>query len=337
MHVRERLTLSSLTTFHIGGPARFVLEVDDVRELGEAVAFAKKEGLPFRALGSGSNVLADEGGYDGVLIRITAGRIELKDDGDDTLLTAEAGALWDDLVKTACANGLWGIENLAGIPGTAGAAPMQNIGAYGAELRDVLVSVETFDGGTGERHTFRNDECEFGYRTSRFKAEPYRIIAGITLRLKRTPQPRLAYKDLAALVALGEKLETPGAIAEAVRGIRAKKFPDVKVLGTAGSFFKNPVIPEGAFASLEKRYPGIPGFPDGKGGVKVPLAWILDNVLHARGRTHGKARLFEAQPLVIVAEHGATSREVIELARSVEDDVHAATGIRIEWEARRLP
>lgn len=337
MRVRENVPLSSLTTFHVGGPARFVLELDDALELPEAVAFAKEQGVSFRALGSGSNVLASESGYEGALIRLTASRVTLAEDGDDVLLIAEAGALWDALVSEACAAGLWGIENLAGIPGTAGAAPMQNIGAYGAELRDTLVSVDTFDGDTGQVTRFVNEECDFGYRTSRFKAEPHRVITGITLRLSRTPEPRLAYKDLAALAAKGEALDTPERIAEAVRGIRSKKFPDVSKLGTAGSFFKNPVIPEAAYAELKERYPGIPGFPDDRNQVKVPLAWILDNVLHARGRTHGKARLFEAQPLVIVAERGASSDDVTELAESVSNDVRDATGIRVEWEAGTLP
>lgn len=336
MRVRENVPLSSLTTFHIGGPARYVLELDDVRELADAVAFAKNKGLPLRVLGSGSNVLAGEAGYEGVLICITASKVEFKDDGDDVLLIAETGALWDELVSLACARGLWGIENLAGIPGTAGAAPVQNIGAYGVELKDTLVSVDTFDADTGQEQRLSAEACEFGYRTSRFKTEPHRIITGTTLRLSRAPRPRLSYKDLAARVAAGDALDTPERIAEAVRAIRAKKFPDVKVLGTAGSFFKNPVIPEAAFALLKERYPELPGFPDEEGHVKVPLAWILDNVLHARGRAQGMARLFEAQPLVIVAEHGAASSDVIALAKGVEDDVRAATGISIEWEARML-
>jgi UDP-N-acetylmuramate dehydrogenase len=338
MRIDEHVPLSSRTTFHIGGPARYLVTASTEDDVRAARAFARERGLPWSVVAGGSNLLASDAGYEGVVIapELQGGEYALsfEDDGDSVTLIGGAGHEWDAVVDAAAARELWGIENLAGIPGTLGAAPVQNIGAYGAELRDTLAWVEALD-ESGAVRRFRNDECAFGYRESRFKRDASLVITKVALRLSRAAKPRLSYKDLAAKAAEGMPLSTPAEVGSAVRSIRSGKFPDLREWGTAGSFFKNPVVTPEAYAELRERYPEIPGFPQAD-GVKVPLAWILDRVLDLRGHALGKARLFQMQPLVIVAERGASAHEVEALAYDVAARVRDATGIDIEREVRSL-
>ena len=331
MTIRERVPLASLTTLQVGGLARFVAECAREGDVREALDFAKKQNLPWRVLGGGSNVLAQDAGYEGVVLRMGIDTQVVEKESERVAITAGAGVSWDALVRVAAANDLWGIENLAGIPGTVGAAPVQNIGAYGSELRDTLSSVFVYDAGTGSARHLGADECGLEYRESRFKREPNLIILSVTLSLSRAASPKLSYKDLAALRAAGKELNTPAHIGEAVRMIRAGKFPDLAELGTAGSFFKNPIIAQEAYDALRARYGGLPGFVSDH-GVKVPLAWILDHVLDLHGFSSGKARLFERQPLVIVTEAGASSKDVDACANEVARRVQEATSITLERE-----
>jgi len=332
MQLREQVPLSLLTTFKVGGAARYVAECRSVEDVREAVAFAVREGLPYSPLGEGSNLLAPDEGYEGMLLHLRIPDFEVRDDG---LVIAGAGVIWDQVVRQAGLRGLWGIENLAGIPGTIGAAPVQNIGAYGAEFADTLVYVDAYDASANEVLRLSATECAFGYRESRFKKEPSLIIASVALQLSRDGAPKVEYKDLAARADAGEPLTTPREIADAVRSVRSYKFPNLQEYGTGGSFFKNPIIPEAAYEALKARYDGIPGFPVA-GGVKVPLAWILDHVLSLRGYALGNASLFKRQPLVLVAHKGATAGDVNALASDVTRKVFDATGIRIEREVRSL-
>ncbi len=249
---------------------------------------------------------------------------------------AAAGVAWDALVRAAAAHELWGIENLAGIPGTVGAAPVQNIGAYGAECANTFAWLECYDTVSNTLLRFDAEACGFGYRESRFKREPNLIILRVALRLTRTGTPNTAYPDLQRLAADGEPLDTPQAIGEAVRRVRSRKFPDLSRNGTAGSFFKNPTITTNAYAHLKLRYSELPGF-ETSAGIKIPLAWILDHVLSLRGFTHGRAWLFENQPLVLVTEFGATAEDVNTLAEIVIEKVFVATGVMIEREVQSLP
>lgn len=332
MQLRENVPLPLLTTFKVGGDARYVAECSSIEDIKEAVAFAKKEGVPYVPLGEGSNILAPDQGYEGVLLHLRIPDFEVLDDG---LVIAGAGVIWDQVVRQAGLRSLWGIENLAGIPGTIGAAPVQNIGAYGAELADTLVYVDAYDVSTDKVLRLSATECAFGYRESRFKKEPSLIITSVALQLSRDGAPSVGYKDLAARADAGERFTTPKEIADAVRSVRSYKFPNLQEFGTGGSFFKNPIIPEAAYEALKARYDGIPGFPV-TGGVKVPLAWILDHVLSLRGYALGNASLFERQPLVLIAHKGATAGDVDTLASDVARKVFDATGIRIEREVQSL-
>ena len=332
MEVRERIPLAVLTTLKVGGPARYVADCTSVEDVRDAVSFAKAHSLPFFPLGEGSNVLASDAGYEGLIIRMRIPGMEVLEDGT---VIAGAGVIWDQVVRQAALRGLWGIENLAAIPGTIGAAPVQNIGAYGAELADTLLYVEALNIATGEIETLDAKECGLGYRESRFKHEPNLLITKVALKLSRDGEPRVNYKDLQARKEAGDALTTPKEIGDVVRGVRAQKFPDLREYGTAGSFFKNPVITNDAYDALRMQYPDMPGFP-GESGVKVPLAWVLDYVLALRGYTKGNASLFIRQPLVLVTNSDACAADVNALAEDVAQKVFDATRISIEREVRTL-
>jgi len=247
-------------------------------------------------------------------------------------IIAGAGARWDDVVDTASKNGIFGIENLAGIPGSLGGAVVQNIGAYGAELSTVFLYADIVDTTSGLTKRISHAEAAFAYRTSFFKTHPEIVIVRVALRLTKSARPNTAYVDVARAQAEGTPLSTPAEIAHAIRAIRAKKFPNASEEGTAGSFFKNPVISHEHASSLGARFPGLPTFPQKDGTVKIPLAWILDHVLSLKGYAQGFVRLYEKQPLVIVAQKGATAQDIDALAHDVAERVLHATDIKIERE-----
>lgn len=341
MTIAENIPIASLTTFKVGGNARYVATCKNEEDIQNALAFARERGLSWRVIGGGSNILASDEGYEGVLIRPLLEEILWSTDSSDEnecIVTAGAGVEWDALVTACCARGLWGLENLAGIPGTVGAAPVQNIGAYGMETADSLIFVESFDAEKGIVSRISKEDCRFGYRESRFKHDPSQIILRVAFSLRRNGTPRTSYADLTARKEAGAVMDTPSSIAATVREIRAQKFPDLSMEGTAGSFFKNPIITAEKYKELKEAFAEMPGFPvlDAPNQIKVPLAWILDHVLNLKGFSQGPVRLFEKQPIVIVASLGATSNEVDTLARDVEQRVLEATGITLEREVRSL-
>lgn len=336
MILRENVPLASLTTLRVGGNARFVVDCESIEDVGKGLAFAREHGLAWSVLGEGSNVLAHDGGYEGAVLLMQIPDIVVTERGNEVLLTAGAGVNWDTLVRDAATRGLWGLENLAGIPGTVGAAPVQNIGAYGAEVKDTLFEVHAIDAETGEACVFGNDACDFGYRDSRFKKQRNLIIVTVSFLLTKDAAPRLEYKDLATAVAEGVEHTTPGAIGTMVRAIRACKFPDLAVVGTAGSFFKNPTVSATSFSVLKERHADLPGFPNNQ-GVKIPLAFVLDRVLNLRGYTEGNVSLFVHQPLVLVATEGATAKEIDVFADQIAARVYEEIGVRIEREVQPFP
>jgi UDP-N-acetylmuramate dehydrogenase len=355
MQLTEHVPLSLLTTLKVGGSARYVATCENEEDITTAIAYARDGGLPWYVISGGSNMLVNDAGYAGVIIRPVLGELsfgEVSASGE-CVVVAGAGVVWDVLVEESVTRGLWGLENLAGIPGLVGGAPVQNIGAYGADVSETLLYVDVFDtskdAGAGATTRLTNAECQFGYRDSRFKHDPSLIILRAGFTLSAQGAPRITYPDLAAYqdAAIkegnGEVLNTPKAIAAAVRTIRSKKFPDLTMYGTAGSFFKNPIISVQKYEELHATYPDLPMFPlmesiagASAGNVKIPLAWILDHVLNLRGYTKGPTHLFERQPLVLVAESGATATDVESLAHEVEQKVFDSVGISIEREVRIL-
>ena len=349
MEFQENIPLSALTTFKIGGPARYFIRAVTAEDVIDASAFAKEKGVPFFAVGAGSNLLASDNGFAGLIIKIEIPGVSFEERATEVLITAGAGERWDAFVDATVKRGLYGLENLSGIPGSVGGAPVQNIGAYGAEAKDTIVSVDTIDSETGAPRRFSNAECRFGYRDSFFKTADGKryIITAVTFALKKNGKLNLEYRDLKNYFARsGAAKATLANVREAVLEIRRGKFPDLAIYGTAGSFFKNPIITKKQFDELKKRFPDMPGFPAvadsrisdvGRRGqqeeaVKIPLAWILDNILHYKGVAAGEVGSFKAQPLVLVSRGEGRADDVRRFADDLAAKVLKATGIAIERE-----
>lgn len=340
MRIQEHVALRTLATLRTGGEARYVARVRSLEDLKEAVRFARKNGLPFFALGGGSNVLPSDRGFPGLIAKIELKGIEFRPGTKGAVsAVAAAGELWDGFVAETVGEGLYGLENLSGIPGTVGGAPVQNIGAYGAEVGDAVLWVTTFDTETLRPKKFRREDCRFGYRSSFFQTPEGRkhVITEVGFRLVSNGAPRTGYADIARALAERGGEATPGGIRELVLAIRAKKFPDLRTTGTAGSFFKNPIVPAGKFDELKRQFPLLPGYPAEDGRVKLSLAWILDKACGLKGFRRGAVALYENQPLVLVNEGGAAAGEIAAFAGEVAGRVKEKTGIEIEWEVRTLP
>lgn len=331
MIVSEHISLSSFTTFRTGGNARYMLEARSVSEVQEALRFVRESEIPAFVLGGGSNVLALDRGFDGAVILPKLFEFSV----EGSVIVAGAGIEWDSLVREAATRSLWGIENLAGIPGTVGAAPIQNIGAYGSEVKDIISFVDALRITDGTVVRFMNRDCGFGYRDSNFKRERGYVILAVGFALSHEGVPNLSYPDLAKKKETGISLATPEEIGCAVRSVRVQKFPNLREFGTAGSFFKNPVISETAYTKLQKRLPLLPGFfvP---GGVKISLAHLLDKGLGLCGYRRGSAWLYDKQPLVLVLDADGSAHDVEMLAQEVEKKVKEKTGITIEREVQTL-
>jgi UDP-N-acetylmuramate dehydrogenase len=335
--VLEQVPLAEHTTFKTGGLARYFCTVTTPSELKAAVDFAHAKRLPFFVLGGGSNVLASDAGYAGVVIKIAlTGREYIPKTESLVEVTCAAGEVFDDVVSDTVGRGLWGLENLSHIPGTVGATPVQNVGAYGTEVADTIVSVTTFD--TERLCTVVLDaaSCAFGYRDSLFKqaAGKRYIITAVTFVLSRIPQPQLEYADLKALTLTG--VPTLGDIQTTIIAIRSAKFPDWNIVGTAGSFFKNPVVVREVATPLIEKFPALPTYAARDGYVKVSLGYILDKVCGLKGYCENLISLYEKQALVLVAGPGATTTEIEQFAAHIEKKVFEETNIIIEREVTSL-
>lgn len=332
MIVREHVSLAPYTTLKIGGPARFFIDVENEEEIREATRFAREQHLSLYVLGEGSNVLVPDIGVEGVVVKIGLRDITTEDQNESILITAGAGALWDVVVDEASAHDFFGIENLGGIPGSIGGAVVQNIGAYGAELSTIFEYADVLDSQTLVERRIQVAEANFAYRSSFFKTHPELIIMRVALRLQKKSEANLTYPDLIRARTNGVLLSSAREVAQAVRAIRALKFPQATEGGSAGSFFKNPTISLELSKSLSVRFPGLPVFPQKNDSVKISLAWLLDRGLSLKGLTNGFARLYENQPLVIVARNGACAADIDALAIEVAARVYDAIGIHIERE-----
>ena len=338
MKIEEHISLKPLTTFGIGGKARYFSRAGSVAELEEAVVFAKKEKVPIFILGGGSNVLISDEGFAGLVIKMDILGIEFVPKKSGVVeVVAGAGEEWDYLVGLAVEKGLHGIENLSHIPGSVGAAPVQNIGAYGVEVKGTISFVEVFDIESGETRVLKNKGCQFSYRDSIFKGEKGKqlIVTKDGFELKSNGKVNISYRDLEAYFSK-KKVDAPtlAEVRQAVVEIRCAKLPDWRVIGTAGSFFKNPIVTKRSFVALRKLYPELLSYPWSKGAVKLSLAWILDNVCNAKGFHVGKATVYKNQALVLVNEGGASAEEVKELASKLQALVKEKTGIMIEPEVQ---
>lgn len=327
--------LRDLNSFHVNEYASCVIEFDSAADL-DTIFSDENAPRKWFVLGGGNNILFT-GGYDGTLIHPVGKRMEVLAEDDKTLtLRADAGVEWDDMVEWCVERGVWGVENLSLIPGTIGASPVQNIGAYGAEAKDVISRVNLFD-AVGRYHTsLSNEECHFGYRESIFKHDlrGRAIITSVEFIFHKQARPNLGYGDLQR-----EVEERGGAtlrnIREAVCAIRRSKLPDTAILGNAGSFFKNPIVESSVAENLLSSYEGMPSYPAPDGRRKLAAGWLIDKA-GMKGYRKGSVGVHDRQALVLVNHGGATGGEVIELAKEVCEAVFEKFGVKIEPEVNIL-
>mgnify|MGYP001603957849 FL=1 len=335
MKIQENIPLAPYTTFKIGGPARFFCTALNEEDLLEAVNFAKKKDLPILVLGGGSNILVADAGFTGLVIKIELKGIVYKDLGHDTVIVfASAGEIWDYLVEETVMRGLYGLENLSSIPGTVGASPVQNIGAYGAEVSNSIESIRILDTKQMGIIELPSSNFHFTYRDSIFKREKGRyIIVSVNFKLSKKGKLNTDYRDIQEYFSQRNVSKpTISEVRKAIIEIRSKKLPDWKKWGTAGSYFKNPIIPLAQWQELEKKYPNMSYFVEPDGRIKVSLGWILDKLCDAKGLVMGNVGTYKNQALVVVAKAGATANEVITLTRELMKRVKEKTGIDIESE-----
>ena len=325
----KRTSLKNFSSLRIGGEGDLVI-VHSTIELVEALMYAKKEALQVCVLGSGTNTYFGESLSHILFLKIEIKGISFEEQEEDVYINAQAGEVWDDLVKFACSKNLWGIENLSYIPGTVGAAPVQNIGAYGVELKDTLISLSALDTRTLNVVEISNSACQFGYRDSLFKHEVGRyIIISITLKLSKKRVPILTYKPLDLLV-VEENLKLED-VRNLVVKTRQAKLPDWIAHPNAGSFFKNPVVTSTEAEGLRAKYPEIPLIPHQE-GYKIPAAWLIEHIADMKGIRVGDVGTWPNQPLVIVNYGNATAKELVFFVTQITKKIKDKTNISLDQE-----
>ena len=334
MRIEENYSLEKHNTFHLPVKTRWFMEYATEEELGRILRDEYFQECFSLHIGGGSNLLFIND-FNGIILHSQIKGMQIVEDTDDTvLLRIGAGEIWDDVVAYAVSNGWGGIENLSLIPGEAGAAAIQNIGAYGVEIKDVIEKVETYNQLSFEKRVFTNEECLYGYRDSYFKNEhndPH-IVTYIQIRLKKKPEFSINYGNLKSELAKYSEL-TLQAVRDAVISIRRQKLPDPEELGNAGSFFMNPVIPIAQFEELKKKYPEIPSYPAGEELIKVPAGWLIEQC-GFKGKSHGQVGVYEKQALVLVNLGEAKGHEIALVAESIRTAVKEQFGIEIVPEVK---
>lgn len=333
--VKENVPLAPYTTFRVGGPARYFSEIISLEMLREALAWANETGVRVVTLGGGSNVVLPDEGLDVLVLAMRNQGVKVLSETEATVIVeVAAGEVWDEWVAESVKNGWWGIENLSSIPGTVGASPIQNIGAYGVEVGSLISKVKAIEISTEEQKDFTNEQCQFGYRDSFFKTDAGKdcIVTSVEFELSKLPKPNLQYKDLKNIFAETAEPNLTD-IRQAVIDIRAGKFPDLNDYGTAGSFFKNPVVGPEILTALQSRFPDLVGH-ETVGGIKLSAAWLIDKVAGLRGHYEGAVGCFDKQSLVMVNRGGASAIDIDEFANFVVARVKEKTGITLEREVQ---
>lgn len=342
VHIQENADLKNYSTMRLGGTARYAAEAGTDQEIQALVKWAKDRNLPFMAVGHGSNIIWRDEGYPGLLIiNRLSGREVLSEDSESALVRAGGGEKWDDLVAWSVEKGFSGIEFLSAIPGTVGAAPVQNIGAYGAELADTLEEVEAYDTQTDGFGGITAEACGFSYRNSRFKSTDRGrfIILAICLRLhKKNPSPPF-YESLQGYFNEHQVTSfTPATVREAVIAIRKIKLPDPSVVSNNGSFFTNPIISQEQFDELKQKFSEIKGWPASDGRVKVSAGWLVEQC-GFKGVHDGSTGMatWDHSALVMVNEHAQTTANLLTFRQKILDAVTQKFGITLEQEPELLP
>ncbi len=333
MHLNFDVDLTAYNTFGVSARAYALAEIEHWHQLERVLDHPRTAERPMLVLGGGSNVLFRDN-YPGLILKIkNRGVTLLEETSEHCFVRIAAGEVWHDIVIWSVLRGLWGIENLALIPGEVGAAPIQNIGAYGAELSDCLVSVKAFDRQLRRWVSLSASECQLAYRSSLFKDhEPERyILSEILLRLNKTPKPQLDYPGLREVLRKINGEPTPVDIAEAVTWVRQSKLPDPHVFGNAGSFFKNPIVDNAKYRTLQDQFPQLKGFALDEEMTKLSAGWLIDQC-GLKGVTRGDAGVYREHALVLVNLGQASGKELWALALEVQAAVRETFGVVLEPE-----
>lgn len=329
--IEENKYFKDLTTFKVGGKIKYFTKVKNIDEVREAVDFAKNKSIDIFILGGGSDLLVSDKDFDGIVIKFVGDSYKI----EDSIITAEAGLLWDKLVEIAVENNLQGLECLSGIPGTVGASPIQNIGAYGAEISNTFEKLEAFNLESGTVEIFDKERCHFGYRESIFKTKEYwqkYLIINISLKLNKGGHSTANYESLKGLV---NENSTLSEIREAVIKTRNQKLENPDEHGNAGSFFQNPIINMGKKMELEVMYPNIKIFPFGE-NFKVFAGWLIENA-GMKGKELGGAAVSPKHALILINETGsATADEIYRLSEMIISEVYKKFGIKLEREVQLI-
>lgn len=337
---RSHVPFAELTSLRVGGPADSLAEPVTTDELRAVVVGRDDDGAGLLVIGAGTNLVVSDDGFDGLVVRVaTRGRRVVERDGDELVVSLAAGEPLDELVAASVAAGWSGLEALSGVPGTVGAAPVQNVGAYGQEISSVVRGVQVLDRATGDVRELGAAQCRFGYRTSVLKANPRFVVLTVTLSLTRGAARPIRYAELARALGVAAGARPPlGEVRAAVLELRAAKgmlaptgppacgagVPDGAMPASAGSFFTNPLLR----ADLADRLPAAaPRWPAGDGLVKVPAAWLIEHAGFPRGYGEGPARLSTRHALAIVNTGGARTADVLDLARRIRAGVREAFGV----------
>lgn len=336
MLLKENFSLLRHNTFGIDAYCRLFIEYSDISELKEALKKVKEMHIPMLHIGGGSNLLFTKD-YEGVVLHAGSKNIKkIKETEDNIYIEADAGVVWDEFVEWTIKHGSFGLENLSLIPGEVGASAVQNIGAYGIEVCQYIDRVKTLEVATEKYHEFKNEECNYGYRHSIFKGELYgkHIVTSVVYKLSKVFTPHLEYGALKTQFEkhnLNAKDITAQQLRKLIIDIRNEKLPNPNDIGSAGSFFMNPIVSEEKFVALYQQYPTIPHYP-AKNGIKLSAGWLIDQA-GWKGKKFKNAGVYEKQALVLVNNGGATGDDVVQLAQSIQKDILEKFGINIKPEA----
>jgi UDP-N-acetylmuramate dehydrogenase len=332
--VHPNVSLKPYNTFQLDVLANYLVEIESTDDLIEAFQYDAFRPLPKLVLGGGSNVLFTGNQRKAVLQMKKGGISVIKEDNNHVYVRVGAGIHWHQFVLWSLDHGFSGLENFSLIPGTVGAAPMQNIGAYGVEQKQVFYELEAYEISSRQSVKFKKDDCEFGYRHSIFKSKLKNkyIITSVTYQLDKRPIFNISYGAIqSTLEEMGVQQLSARSISEAVIQIRQSKLPDPLKIGNAGSFFKNPIVEKEHFEALQAAYEDIPSYPVADGWIKVPAAWLIEQT-GWKGKTQGNVGVHDKQPLVLVNHGGGDGMQIYKLSQQIQQSVQKKFGVTLNRE-----